>query len=101
MDFSETFGEVSDRRRGSRKPASPKRRVIAAYPMAYSVRYPAGAWFVYRMPAETVPRGHMATVVVLGQGETAAKAWEDAATGLRERPVPPNVRANPDKEARP
>jgi len=95
MDFSETFGEVSDRRRGSRKPASPKRRVIAAYPMAYSVRYPAGAWFVYRMPAKAAPRGQMAQVVTLGQGDTAAKAWADAALRLRASHKTPNVQVQP------
>ena len=83
MDFSEAFGEVSDRRRGSRRPASPKRRVISAYPLAYSVRYGGGMWFVYRQPAKAVPRGQMAQVVTLGQGDTAAKAWADAALRLR------------------
>ena len=85
MDFSEAFGEVNDRRRGSRKAASPKRRVIAAYPMAYSTRYPAGAWFVHRMPAKALPRGQMAPVVTLGHGDTAAKARQDAASRLRVR----------------
>lgn len=83
MDFSEAFGVVSDRRRSSRKPTSPKRCVTATYPLAYSVRCPAGAWFVYQQPAKAAPRGQMTHVVALGQGDTAAKAWQDAARRVR------------------
>jgi len=43
MDFSETFGEVSDRRCGSAKPSSSKRSVRSVRPLSYSVRYPSGA----------------------------------------------------------
>ena len=83
MDFSETFGQVSDRRRSAPRPASSKRQVKARHPRAYSVSYGAGSWFVYQQPAKAVPRGQMAQVVTLGQGETAAKAWADAARRMR------------------
>lgn len=62
--------------------ASPKQRVVAAYPLAYSVSYGNGSWMVYQQPAKAVPRGQMAQVVTLGQGETASKAWADAAMRL-------------------
>ncbi len=83
MDFSETFGEVRDGRRGRTKPSSPKRSVLALHPLAYSVRYPAGAWFVYEKPAKAAPRGQMPQVVILGQGNSAPKAWKDAARHVR------------------
>lgn len=61
---------------------TPKQRVVARHPKAYSVRYDGGTVCVYEKPAKAVPRGLMPHVVVLGVGGSTRDAWLDAAKRL-------------------
>jgi hypothetical protein len=63
---------------------TPKQRVVAKHPKAYALKYEHLAC-VYDKPAQAVPRGRMASAVVIGTAPSVRGAWLDAANRLRKR----------------
>ena len=87
------YPQAWDQSSHKRAKKTPKQRVVARYPKAYAVKYDHMA-FVYQKPADAVPRGRMADVVVIGAAPSVRGAWLDAANRLPARGKTPNVGNN-------
>ena len=98
-DFEARFfpGNWATRQHQKRK-ATPKQRVVARYPKAYSVKYENMA-FVYSKPAAAAPRGQMTAALAIGIAPSVRGAWLDAAARLPPREKAPNNDGRPDTSA--